>query len=268
MTQQEHSKKRRRRADGRMPLQAHLVELKNRIIVSAIAVLLCSVAGWFLYEPVLAELIRPLTDLSDGDTGRVIMLNFSTVTAAFDFHVRIAFYIGVVLASPVWIFQILAFIAPGLTKSERKYTYGFMIAAIPMFLAGGYSGYYLIPRFVAFMLDFTPEGVANIPEVQVYLQMVTQIILALGLSFLTPVMLVAANFMGLMSGRTMLSGWRWMVVAAFTFAAIVTPTPEVTLMFFVASPLLVLFALAVLVSFARDAVTKRKLDKELGSLDE
>lgn len=244
-----------------MPLRSHLVELRNRVFKAAIFLLLGAVGGWFLYDPVLTALSQPIIDAAKA-AGRTASINYPTVAGAFDMKVRVSVFIGVFISSPFWIYQLWAFITPGLTKRERRYALGFFAVSVPLFLSGSYLAFQAMPNFVGFLVSFATTGASTIIDAQVYLGFVMRLILTFGLSFLVPVLLVGVNFIGLLSGKTMLKGWRWVVVAAFTFAAIATPTPDVMSMFIMALPLLFLFFVAIGVSLLNDR-RRRKKNPEL-----
>ncbi|HEX5560033.1 MAG TPA: twin-arginine translocase subunit TatC [Nocardioidaceae bacterium] len=239
-----------------MPLRDHLRELRNRLFKAGLALLAGSVAGWFLYDPVLEALARPLFELQQAGN-RNIMPNLGGVTQAFDLKIKISIFIGAIVSSPLWIYQLWAFITPGLTRKERRYALGFLAAAVPLFLAGAWLAYLFVPNAVRFLVGFTPEGYANFLSVPEYLGFVMRIILAFGVSFLVPVVLVALNMIGLLRGRTILKAWRWVVVVAFTFAAMATPTPDVLSMFLLALPLLALFAIAIAITMLNDRRRER-----------
>lgn len=240
-----------------MPLGAHLRELRNRIFKAGLGLILGAVAGWFLYDPVLSALSRPIQDVA-AQANRQATINFGAVASPFDMKLRISVWLGVIVSSPIWIYQFWAFITPGLTRREKGYALGFFFASVPLFLAGSYMAYLAMPNFVRFLVSFSPEGFSNFIDAQVYLGFVMRVILTFGLSFLVPVVLVGMNFIGLMAGRTMLRGWRWVVVISFTFAAIATPTPDVLSMFLLATPLLCLFFIAIGVAMLNDRRRSRK----------
>ena len=252
--------------EGRMSLREHLIELRNRIFKAAVGVLFGSVAGWFLYDPVLSALSAPVSEIA-ATRGGSASINFQSVASPFDMKIRIAFFIGVIVSSPIWIYQLWAFITPGLKKHERRYAIGFVGVSIPLFLAGAYMAYMALPNFVRFLVSFSPESFSNYIDAQVYLGFVTRIIITFGLSFLVPVILVGLNFMGLLSGRTMIKAWRWVVVASFTFAALATPTPDVLSMFLLALPLLLLFFIAIGISLMRDR-WRRRNDPDALAMDD
>lgn len=244
-----------------MPLREHLRELRNRILKAAIGLLLGAVAGWFLYNPVLEALSQPIQEVA-AEAGRDATINFGAVASPFDLKLRISVFIGVIVSSPVWIYQLWAFITPGLTRKEKAYALGFFFASVPLFLAGGYLAFRAMPNFVQFLVSFSPDGFSNFIDAQVYLGFVMRLILSFGLSFLVPVVLVGLNVVGLLAGRTMLKAWRWVVVASFAFAAIATPTPDVMSMFILAVPLLALFFAAIGVSMLNDR-RRRRNDPDL-----
>ncbi|PID53889.1 MAG: twin-arginine translocase subunit TatC [Micrococcales bacterium] len=250
-----------------MELREHLLELRNRIVKATLGVLAGAVAGWFVYDPVLEALSRPMVEVAH-EAGRQVAVNFSGVASAFDLKVRISIFIGMIVSSPVWIYQIWAFITPGLTKQERRYALGFTFTAVPLFLGGATLAYLALQNFVKFLIDFTPKNAANFISAEVYLDFVMRMILTFGLAFLMPVVLVGLNLTGLLSGRVMLKAWRWVVVVAFAFSAMATPTPDVISMFILALPLLLLFFVAIGFSMLNDRRRARRAAAEgLGDLD-
>ncbi|GAB2745441.1 twin-arginine translocase subunit TatC [Arthrobacter bambusae] len=246
--------------EGRMALLDHLKELKNRLIKSAIGVLLGAVAGWFLYEPVVNSLSDPLVKIAQ-ETKRTAVLNFASVGDPFDFKLRIAIQIGLVLSSPVWIYQVWAFITPGLTKKERRYTLGYMAAAVPLFLAGVYVAWTVIPNVVRALLQFTPQNGANNIDASQYLTFATHMLLFLGIAFLVPVVLVGVNMAGVLSGRTILKAWRITVFLVFVLAAVAAPGADALSMFMLAGPLLALFFAAIGLCMLNDKRRARQQSK-------
>ena len=258
--------KRPKDPEGRMALREHLIELRNRMFKASIGLLLGMVAGWFLYDPVLEALSAPVSHIAAGREGTA-SINFGSVASPFDLKIRISFFIGVIVSSPIWIYQLWAFITPGLKKNERRYALGFVGVSIPLFLAGAWLAYMALPNFVTFLVSFSPSGFSNYIDAQVYLGFVMRVILSFGLSFLVPVILVGLNFMGLLPGRVMLKAWRWVVVLSFLFAALATPTPDVLSMFLLALPLLALFFVAIGISLLRDRM-RRKNDPDALAMED
>ena len=245
--------RRARNPDGRMSLGDHLRELRRRLLISAIALVLGAIGGWYLYDPVYEHLTQPLLDIAEerGD-GDSIALNFAGLTAAFSQRVSIAIFVGVIVASPIWLYQLWAFIVPGLTKKERRISLAFIAATVPLFLAGCWFAYQTLPKAVQLLISFTPEGAVNYPEAALYFSFVTRFILVFGLAFLMPVFLVALNVAHVFPASVMRRTWRPAFLIIFVFAAIATPTPDPFTMFLLAVPLCVLYLAALGVSTLLD----------------
>ena len=210
-----------------MTLREHLTELRSRLVKSIIAIGVGGGVGWVLYDPLFVALQRPFVQVRDqrGLAG-LVELNFTGVVDPFSLKIKIALYLGLVAASPVWIYQLWAFITPGLHRHERRYAIGFLTAAVPFFLGGCYLAWLVMPNAVRFLLEFTPPGASNIIDLQTYINFVLRLVLAFGLAFLFPVALVGVNFAGLVSASKLAHGWRITVFLIFVFAAMFTPTPD------------------------------------------
>ncbi|MBS1905286.1 MAG: twin-arginine translocase subunit TatC [Actinobacteria bacterium] len=236
-----------------MPLAGHLVELRKRLVISAAALIVGMVIAFLVADPVIAFITEPIQIVAK-QRGHAA-LNFGTVTAAFDMRMRIAFSIGIFIAAPVWLWQVWAFIMPGLTKKEIRYTVGFVASAVPLFFAGCYVGVLVMPHIVELMWSFTPEGGVNFYAAQDYYDFVFKLMLVIGVSFIIPVFLVALNFAGIMSGRAILKAWRVAILIACLFAALATPAADVVSMLMLAGILIVLYFAAACLSLLFD---KRK----------
>ncbi len=185
------------------------------------------------------------------------------MTAAFDMRMRIAFSIGLFISAPVWLWQVWAFIMPGLTRKEIKYTVGFVVAAVPLFFAGCYLGVMIMPHVIELMWSFTPDGATHFYYAQEYYDFVFKLMIVIGVSFVLPVFLVALNLAGVMSGRAILKGWRIAIIIATVFAALATPAADVVSMLMLAGILIVLFFAAAGLSLLFDR-RKRKRDERPG----
>src|SRR5690606_21535011 len=163
-----------------------------------------------------------------------------------------------ILSSPVWIQQLWVFIVPGLTRTEKRYTLGFVAVSIPLFLAGACLAFFAMPNAVRALTSFTPEGASNIIPAQEYLSFVMIIIVVFGLAFVLPVLMVGLNMLGILSANRIRKSWRIVVLIVFVFAAIATPAPGAISMFFLASPLLALFFLAWVVCVLGDPRRKTR----------
>ena len=240
-----------------MALKEHLKEFRNRLFKAAIAVVLGTVGGFFLYMPVFNELTRPVRELSE-EQGRLATINFDGVATSFDQMIQVSVFIGVLVSSPFWLYQLWAFITPGLKTKERRAALGFLSAAVPLFLAGVWLAWLILPNAVGVLTDFTPEGAANVITASVYLAFVLRLLLAFGIAFLIPVVMVGLNLLGLLSGKTIVKYWRITVFIICLFAAMAAPGGDALSMFYLAAPLLVLFAVAVGLCFINDKRRARR----------
>jgi len=263
-----------RNPEGTMSLGAHLVELRNRLVISAIAIAVALVAGWFLSAWVWDMLRRPILQLQD--TGRVALIQYTDIGSGFDTKIQISLFIAVLIASPVWLYQIWAFIVPGLKRREKWYAIGFLGAAVPLFLAGVYAGWSLLPNIVRLMATFQPSEDAFQIEARNYLDFTLKLLLAVGVGFVLPVFLVLLNMIGVLRGKAILGSWRIALLCIILFAAITTPAADLMSMFLLALPIAVLYFAAAGIAILHDRrVDKRRanelaeyeLDGETGSSD-
>lgn len=246
-----------------MSLGAHLVELRKRLIIAAIALVVGMVIAFLVTDPIIHFITEPIRHIADERGESIVALTFSSVTAPFDLRMRIAFSIGLFLSAPVWLWQIWAFIMPGLTKKETLYTVSFVGAAIPLFFAGCYVGTLVVPHVIELMAGFTPEGGNNLYEASAFYDFVFKLMIVVGVSFVLPVFLVALNVAGIMTGRDILKGWRVAILVSCVFGALATPAADLVSMFMLAGILVVLYFAAALVSMIFDR-RKRKRDEAAG----
>ncbi|MEV8144769.1 twin-arginine translocase subunit TatC [Specibacter sp. NPDC078709] len=258
------TKGRKANPEGRMPLKAHLIEARNRLFKSALAMIPGVVLGWILYDPLMYAITQPLRDISES-RNIVASLNFEGVTTSFDLKIQISLILGLIIASPVWIYQLWAFITPGLTKKERRYTLSYMFASVPLFLAGIFAGWTIWPNIVKALTSFTPANTesANLMKAIDYLQFALQLMLFMGVAFLVPVLLFALNAIGMVRGKTYLKAWRFTILGVTIVSAMAAPGSDVMSMFFLAAPLLVLYFGAIGLCMLNDKRRDRKEAKKV-----
>lgn len=242
-----------------MTLFAHLAELRKRLFVIAAAVLVCGIAGFLWSDALMAALREPIAAAAPGLDG-MSGLNFTYVTQAFDLRIQIALTFAVVVSSPVWLYQLWAFVVPGLVRRERRFALGFLGAAIPLFLLGCAAGAYVTPHVVAVMLSFVSPQDSALLDARYFYDFVLRLALATGIAFVLPVFLVVLNFLGVMPARTILRSWRVAVLLIFVFAAIATPAADVLSMFLLAGPMIGLYfgAAGVAALHDRNAVRRER----------
>lgn len=248
-----------------MSLGQHLVELRKRLMISAIAIAVALVAGWIL-SPFVWNMLRvPIEKL--GDQGREAMITYGDITGAFDTKVQISLFIAVLIASPVWLYQVWAFLAPGLTKREKLYGVAFLGAAIPLFLGGAFAGWMVLPNIVRLMASFQPDQDAFFLNARNYLDFAIKLLLAVGVGFVMPVLLVLLNFIGVLRGQSILKSWRVAILCIILFAGIATPAADLMSMFLLAAPIVLLYFIAAGIAILHDRRTDKRLASELAEYD-
>ena len=199
-----------------MSLVEHLEELRNRVIVVAIAISIAGVAGFVIADPIIDLLRRPLPD----DGAQLIQ---TTVAEGFGVRVQLALMTGIALAMPVILYEVWAFVTPGLTRSERRLVWPLLGAAILLFAAGLALGYVLIPVAINFLLDFSLEGVPQLLGLSEYVGFVTTMLLAFGLALEFPVVLYLLARLGILSYAFLSRRRRFVALFILVFAIVITP---------------------------------------------
>lgn len=251
-----------------MPLTEHLRELRSRLVKSGLAIAIGMVVGWVYYAQLFDWLSAPFMGAVEQAKaeGREVTLALTGVADPFVLQMQVAAVAGVVLAAPVWLYQLWRFVTPGLHRHERRWALGFVAVAFPLFLSGVALAYAVLPLGLQVLLGFTPDNVENIVSVDRYLSFFLRTVLVFGVGFLLPLLLVLLNFAGVLSGRRLLSWWRWIIVGVVLFAAVATPTGDPINLLLLAGPILLLVAAAVGVSLLNDRRRARRR-RAAGELD-
>ncbi len=245
-----------------MSLGQHLVEFRGRLVKAALAIAAASVGGFFVADYVWSLLAAPLMDVAN-DSGRIAQINYTSISEAFDTKIAIAMTVGIVASSPIWLWQIWSFITPALVRRERRFAFGFLLTAIPLFLAGCGTGWWLFPHVVELMTSFAPDGSTTLLTAKYYLDFSIKFVIAIGIGFVLPVFLVLLNFTGVLSAKAIIKGWRWAVVGVTAFTALATPAADVISMFLLAIPMLCLYFLAAFIAWIHDKRQAKKAAKAL-----
>lgn len=240
-----------------MPLAEHLRELRNRLAKAVLAIVVVAVIAAFYNQQIADFLASPVPkcpgrDLSQSHGGNCAVLTYNSLTAPFGTVVKVALLAGVTLASPVWLYQLWAFLAPGLHKNEKKYTVAFVATAAPLFVAGAYLAYLIMPTSMRVLLSITPDTAANTLSLADILDFTVRMILVFGLAFELPLILVMMNMVGMVTGKTMATWWRGVVMGIFVFGAIATPSTDPFGMCILAVPIIILYFGAVGFSLLND----------------
>lgn len=248
--------------EGRMPLGDHLRELRNRLLKSLLAIGAVTVAALFYYNHGLADFLTLPLRKSVGCTAgfdqvakqgaHCAQLTINGLLGPFTIMLKVGLMVGVVAASPVWLYQLWAFLAPGLHNHEKKYALGFVAAGFPLFIGGACFAYEILPTTAATLIGLTPDHVGNLIPLDSYLDMLVRMVLVFGLSFELPLLLVLLNFGGVISGKRMAGWWRQMVMGITVFAAVAVPSSDPLSMLALAAPITALFFIAVGISLFND----------------
>jgi len=243
-----------------MPLVEHLRELRTRLVKSGIAIVAGMVVGWIYYAELFAWLSRPFEGVvaQARAEGREVTLALTGVADPFVLQVQVAALAGLLLSSPVWLYQLWRFVTPGLHRHERRWAFGFVAVAVPLFAGGVALAYTVLPYGLEILFGFTPDNVENIVSVDRYLSFFIRTVLVFGVGFLLPLMLVLMNFAGVLTGKRLLSWWRWLIFVVFVFAAVATPTGDPINLILLAGPMLLLLVMAIGIALLNDRRRARK----------
>jgi sec-independent protein translocase protein TatC len=246
---------------GRMPLIEHLRELRSRVVKSALAIALASTIGWFFYNEIITQLAKPVCDLKFAqETGAESCgaLYISGVLGPLNLQIKVAILSGIILAAPVWLYQLWAFIAPALHRKEKRNSIFFIVAATPFFAAGAFLGYTILPIAVEVLFGFTPDALNNLVKFDDYLDFVMRAILLFGMAFELPVFLITFNLIGFLSGQAILKPWRGWVFGITLFVAAFSPTADPLSMMALAVPLILLYLFSGVFALLNDRRRARK----------
>jgi sec-independent protein translocase protein TatC len=233
--------------DGRMTLTNHLRELRNRLGVSIVAIIVGMIVAWIFYDQIADLLLNPLIDVrqklaAEHNIKTEAVLN--GVSSSFLLQSKVSLVAGLVGTSPIWLYQLWAFIMPGLHSSEKRWTMIFVSVAGPLFIAGVALGYYVIPKGLEVLIGFTPTGVTNLIDLNSYFSFVIRVLLVFGVAFEIPLFVVMLNLAGVVRARQ-LARWRaWIIFGTFIFAAVATPSTDPITMLMLALPMAALFMIS------------------------
>ena len=239
-------------ADGRMALSDHLRELRARILRVAFVMLATLVAALFffdvLYDLVYGPYREAAKHLPRGST-------FATTNGAgggLMLYLKLCGFAALIGTAPYWLYQIWAFILPGLHDNEKRWSRIFVSIAGPLFIAGALLGYFTLPKGLEILIGFNPPGITNLLEFSSYLTFFTRTILVFGLSFEIPVFIVLLNLAGILKGRTLGAYRPWIIVGIFVFAAAATPSTDPFTMTLMAVPMVALTLISEVIARIHD----------------
>lgn len=252
-------------ADGSMSLMDHLRDLRSRLFKACIGLVVGVLVGMYFADVIQEFINAPYCDfflekwLDDGNDAADYKCGFNVVGPLDNFLLRlkIGLFAGIILSAPIWLYHLWAFIAPGLHKHERKYTYYFAAVAGPLFAAGATLGWFVISKSLQFFLALSDQYQLTV-DLTGYFDFVTNVMLLFGAGFEFPLVVVLLNVIGIASAKRLLGWWRIATFLVFLFCAIVTPTPDPFGMIALAIPMVMLYFAAVGFAFLNDKRRNRK----------
>ncbi len=219
---------RRVNPEGRMPLMDHIRELRNRVVKAALALIAGMVIGLVFFHPVWNFITEPycraINRCVPGEIGKTLVV--TGPLDAFYLHIKVAFVVGVVATSPIWLYQLWSFVAPGLYAREKKYTYLFIGVAVPLFALGTWFSLLVMGRGLHFLIGLVPANTANLFTADTYIGYFMAMILGFGLCFELPLLLVMLNQVGILTHERFKKWRRVMIFCVFVFAGIASPSPD------------------------------------------
>jgi sec-independent protein translocase protein TatC len=216
--------------EGRMPLMDHLRELRNRVVKAALAIIIGMIIALFFSSPTINWIMKPFCEATvHGLTGCKTPGDQLTTTGIFDplsLRIKLAFYIALIGTCPVWLYQLWAFIAPGLYGREKKWAYLFTGTAVPLFVGGAVLAYLVMSTGLHYLLGRTPSGVLNLPSFDTYLSYFTGMIVGFGIVFELPLVIVMLNMAGILTHERFRKWRRLLIFGVFLISGIVNPSPD------------------------------------------
>jgi sec-independent protein translocase protein TatC len=222
-------------------MMSHLAEFRNRLIKAALAVVVGTVLAFVVNEQLLDFLIRPFRVAVPGGS-----LAYFRPTEAFSTVMRVSLFGGLILASPIILYQIWRFIVPALTPREKRWSYPLIVVFVTLFILGCAVGYLALERGLVFLLEFGGDALEPVIGAEDYLRFATRFILAFGIAFEFPVFLFSAAAFGIVSSRMLGSNRRWAVIIILVFAAFITPSGDPLTLLMLAVPLYIFYELTIL----------------------
>jgi sec-independent protein translocase protein TatC len=240
-----------------MSLIAHLTELRNRIVKALLAIAAATAVGFWWYQHGLGTFIRaPYCDLppnlryGGGEHGCGLLV--TDVFGGVFIRLKVACLAGAVLSAPIWLYQLWAFITPGLKRNERRYGLSFVASSTGLFAGGAVLAYLFLGAGLRMLLGLAGNGVVVALTAQDYIGFILSLLVAFGVSFEVPLLVVLLNLVGILSYATLTRSRRWIFFLTLVFAAFVTPTQDPFTMLAMAGPMILLFEITIQIARVRD----------------
>ena len=251
---------------GHMTLWEHLAELRTRLFKIALAVAVGAILGWFLYPYVLAILQHPFNEVQPGQP-----FIATEPLQAFGLRLKMSAYIGIAVAMPIIVWQVWRFVTPGLYPHEKKYAIPFTVSAVVLFIGGAAVAYYVLNPTLEFLTTIGGSQIEPFYTADSYVTLIVWMMLAFGVGFEFPVLLVALQMIGVITPKKLIHWWRQAIVVIAVIAAVITPSGDPISMIALAVPMLVLYVVSIVVGAAILGFrkrSKRKADKRADTTSE
>lgn len=249
---------------GRMSLGDHFRELRARVMRSTLYLVVATIVALFFYDQLFQLILDPYNEarrlLGQGTQTQAVITGVGTPLLL---QLKICGIAAVVATSPLWLFEIWAFIVPGLHSNERRWTRIFAATAGPLFICGVALGYYVLPKGIAALIGFTPKGLTQLTEFGEFFSFITRMLLVFGVAFEIPLFVIMLNLAGIVSGKALGRHRPWIVVGTFVFAAVATPSTDPYSMLMLALPMLLLVVLSEVIARLLDRRRGRNQPEEL-----
>lgn len=248
--------------DGAMSLFEHIAELRYRLVLVALVILAGTIAAWFFRDILTDVIFHPYNQaraaLQARNPDAQITLVNNGVASPFTLALKVSALAGTLVTAPVWLYQLWAFIVPGLLSREKKWSLIFIGTATPLFLAGVATGYYVLPKGITVLLGFTQNGVANLQDVNQFLSFLMRFMLVFGAAFLIPLIVLMLNIVGVLKAKYLAKYRSLVVFGTFVFGAVATPSTDPFSMLMLALPMTVLFLVAEVIAHILDRRKARR----------
>jgi sec-independent protein translocase protein TatC len=245
--------------DGRMALSDHFRELRARLIRSALVLVIAFCVAIFFYSQLLELVRHPYAEAQQTlqGNGHDTKLVVQNATGGLLLQMKLCGVVALIASAPYWLYQIWAFILPGLHQKEKKYSRMFAAVAGPLFLGGVALGYYVLPKGLEVLISFVPKDTLNLVEFSQYFSFLMRMLLIFGIAMEIPLFVVLLNFAGVVSGRALARHRPWIVIGTMVFAAVATPSTDPFSMLMLAIPMLILFLISEIIARVSDRIRGR-----------
>ena len=237
-----------------MPLMDHLRELRSRVFKAVLAIAVATVVAWIFYDEILNFLTGPYEDIRPDLAERGIESTpvITGVGGAFQFQLKISLVAGIIGASPIWLWQIWAFVLPALHRNEKRWAFLLTGTGAPLFFAGVALAYVVLPTAFLVLIGFVPEGFQSLVSGAEYFDFTIRMMLVFGVAAEIPLVVVLLNRLGVVSARQLATARAWIIVGIFVFAAVATPSTDPLTMLFLAVPMTMLYGIAEVIARLTD----------------